>query len=133
MSVSVRRWLLPVAVVALVVAPASAQTWPVPFGPARAPADYRYDPAAVKAVPPDYLDDAPACILYSLSEYRLEADGTLETTVHELTRLNGRKGIEQVGEYKSITYTTSYEKLTLHDARIHKANGTVTKVEPRHV
>src|SRR5579884_2383733 len=71
MSASVRRFVLPVALVVLFAAPAAAQNWPVPFGPARSPADYRYDPAAWKAVPPDYLDDAPACILYSRSEYRL--------------------------------------------------------------
>src|SRR5437588_2795260 len=133
MSVSVRRGFPALALIVLFAPPAAAQNWPVPYGPPRTPAEYRYDPAAWKAVPPDYLDDAPACILYSHSEYRLEADGTVETTCHELTRLNGRKGIEQVGEYKSITYTPSYEKLALHDARIHKADGTVTKVEPRHV
>src|SRR6185437_17160241 len=52
---------------------------------------------------------------------------------HEVTRLNGRKGVEKLGEYRSITYTPGYQTLTLHAARIHKAGGKIINVEARHV
>ncbi len=111
--------------------PADA-TWPVPRGPSHEPAPYRYDPAAWKKVPHDFLDDAPACTLFASTSYLIEDDGTVETVSHEITRFNSRKAVEKLGEYKNIVYTPSYQKLTLHDARIHKPDGRTIDVEPRH-
>ena len=54
-------------------------------------------------MPKDYLDDAAACILYAGTSYLVEPDGTIETIVHDVTRLNGRKGIEKLGEYRNIS------------------------------
>jgi tetratricopeptide (TPR) repeat protein len=108
-------------------------TWPVPLGPSREPAPFHYDRAAWKAVPRDFLDDAPACTLYAATTHLVEADGTVETTSHEVTRFNSRKAVEKLGEYKNIVYTPAYQKLTLHEARIHKADGRTVAVEPRHV
>ena len=125
-----------VALFVLVFVPAARSadaTWPVPRGPSHEPAPYRYDPAAWKAVPHDFLDDAAACILYAGTSYLVEADGTVETITHEITRLNGRKGVEKLGEYRNIVYDPAYQKLTLNEARIHKADGRTVAVEPRHV
>jgi tetratricopeptide (TPR) repeat protein/transglutaminase-like putative cysteine protease len=112
---------------------AADAAWPVPRGPSHEPAPYRYDPAVWKGVPHDFLDDAPSCTLYSGTTHLVEADGTVETVSHEITRLNSRKAVEKLGEYKSIVYTPSYQKLTLHEACVHKADGRTVFVEPRHV
>ncbi len=116
-----------------IVAPAPAADWPVPRGPGNEPRPYLYDPAAWKTVPKDFLDDAPACILYAATTHLLEADGTVETITHEVTRFNGRKGIDDLGEYRGITYTPSFQKLTLNEARVHKADGRTVPVEPKSV
>jgi tetratricopeptide (TPR) repeat protein len=84
-------------------------------------------------VPREFLEDAAACVLYAGNTHLVEPDGTVETITHDVTRLNGRKGIEKVGEYRNIVFTPSYQKLTLNEARIHKADGRVVAVEPRHV
>src|SRR5262249_7216326 len=42
-------------------------------------------------------------------------------------------GIEKLGEYRNIAYDPSYQKLTLHEARVHKASGKVVAIEPSHV
>jgi tetratricopeptide (TPR) repeat protein len=112
---------------------AAADAWPVPRGPSREPAPYRYDPAAVKRLPRGFLDDAAACVLYSGTTHLVEPDGTVETTTHEVTRLNGRKGVEKLGEYRNIVYDPSYQKLTLNAARIHKRGGRAVEVQPRHL
>jgi tetratricopeptide (TPR) repeat protein len=106
---------------------------PVPRGPSREPEPYRYDPKAWQKVPKAFLEDSPACILYSGTSYLIEADGTVETITHEITRLNGRKGIDKLGEYRSITYDPAYEKVTLNEARVHKPNGKVIGVLPKHL
>ena len=125
--------LVTLVVLGLVPAARSADaTWPVPRGPSREPAPYRYDPAAWKAVPHEFLDDAPACTLYAATTNLVEADGTVETISHEVTRFNSRKAVEKLGEYKNIVYTPSYQQLTLHEARVHKADGRTIDVEPRH-
>jgi tetratricopeptide (TPR) repeat protein len=111
----------------------AADEWPVPRGPSNEPVPYRFDPALVKGLPKEFLDDAAACVLYSGNNYLVEPDGTVEIITHEVTRLNGRKGVEKLGEYKNIVYDPSYQKLTLHVARVHKADGKVLDVEPRHV
>src|SRR5262249_14193576 len=50
----------------------------------------------------------------------------------EITRLNSRKALDKLGEYRNMTFTPAYEKLILHEARVHKADGTLVPVEPRH-
>jgi tetratricopeptide (TPR) repeat protein len=125
-----------VALALLTLAPAARPAdapWPVPRGPGHEPAPFRYDPAAWKAVPHEFLDDAPACTLYAATTHLVEADGTVETITHEVTRFNSRKAVEKLGEYKNIVYTPAYQKLTLHEASIHKADGRTVAVEARHV
>ena len=63
----------------------------------------------------------------------IEADGTIETISHEVTRFNSRKAIEKLGEYKNIIYTPAYQKLTLNEARVHKADGRTVAIEPKHI
>src|SRR5262245_17901642 len=113
--------------------PALADVWPVPRGPSREPEPYRYDPQHLKKAPKEFLDDASACLVYFCTPYRVEPDGTVETTSHEVTRLNGRKGIAALGEYRGITYDPAYQKLTLNEARVIKASGAVVPIQPRHV
>src|SRR4051794_21346659 len=93
-----------------------ADEWPIPRGPSREPLPYRYDPKIVKTIPKDILDDLTACVLYSATTNVIEPDGTVEATSHEITRLNSRKGIEKLGEYRSITFDPTFEKLTLNVA-----------------
>src|SRR5262249_39622585 len=112
---------------------AAADGWPVPRGPSREPAPYAYDAARWKTVPRAFLEDATACTLYSGTSHLVEADGTIETTVHDVTRLNSRKAVEKLGESRNITFDPAFEKLTLNVARIHKAGGRVVEVKPRHV
>ena len=107
--------------------------WPVPVGPSHEPDPFHYDAKVWKDVPRDYLDDAAACILYASTSYLVEPDGTIETIVHDVTRLNGRKGIEKLGEYRNLSYDPSYETLTLNTAVIHKADGHDAPIEPRDV
>jgi transglutaminase-like putative cysteine protease/tetratricopeptide (TPR) repeat protein len=110
-----------------------ADDWPVPRGPANEPLPYRYDAKHLDGVPRDFLEDAAACVLFTRTTHLIEADGTIVTTVHEITRFNGRKGIEKLGEYHSIYFNPRYEKLTLNDARVLKRDGGRVEVEPRHV
>src|SRR5262249_53357294 len=88
--------------VTLVPGARAEQTCPGPRGPSREPPPDRFDPASLKELPKDFLEDAAACILYSATTNLVEADGTVEATTHEVTRLAGRKGIEKVGEYRNI-------------------------------
>ena len=128
-----RHYWMALAVFLGTVLPARADDWPVPRAPSREPVPYRFDTKLLPKVPRAFLEDAAACILYSGVNYLIEPDGTVETITHEITRLNGRKGIENLGEYRSITYDPSYQKLILNAARIIKANGTIVSIEPRHV
>jgi transglutaminase-like putative cysteine protease len=132
-----RNLLRPESLVLLVALLASsaqgAADWPVPRGESREPVPYRYDPAQWKTVPRDFLDDATACVLYSSANYLIEADGTIEAITHEITRLNSRKAIQDLGEYRAISYNPAYEKLTLNIARVIKADGRSIPVQPNHV
>jgi tetratricopeptide (TPR) repeat protein len=110
-----------------------AESWPVPRGPSREPAPYRYDSKVWRAVPKQFREDAPAVILYSGTTHIIEDDGTIETTTHEVTRLNGRKGVEALGEYRNIYFDPDYQKLVLNEARVLKANGTIVAIQPKHV
>jgi tetratricopeptide (TPR) repeat protein len=105
----------------------------VPRGPSHEPNPYCFDPAQIKRLPKEFLEDAAACILYAGNTNLVEADGTIETITHEVTCLNGRKGVEKLGEARNIVYDPSYQKLTLNEARIHKADGRKLAVEARHV
>jgi tetratricopeptide (TPR) repeat protein/transglutaminase-like putative cysteine protease len=111
----------------------AADEWPVGRGPSREPDPYKLDPKALAAIPKSLIDDNVAVVVYAGSTYRVEADGTIETTTHEITRLGGRKAIEKLGEFRNISFTPAFQKLTLHAARIHKPGGKVVEVEPRHV
>jgi tetratricopeptide (TPR) repeat protein len=122
-----------VVFVAFSVPAQAGDAWPVTRGPSHELKPYLFDPAQIKRLPKAFLEDAVACVLYSGNTHLVEADGTLETITHELTRLNGRKGIEKLGETRNITYDPSYQKMTLHEACIHKANGRKLAVEARHV
>ncbi|MFO0864190.1 MAG: DUF3857 domain-containing protein [Gemmataceae bacterium] len=110
-----------------------AADWPVPRGPSREPEPFVFDVKKPLEYPKEYLDDFGAVVLYSSTSHRLLDDGTLETTVHEVTRLNGRKAVEDLGEYHYASFMPGWQKFTLHEARIHKANGTKVEVEPNHV
>jgi tetratricopeptide (TPR) repeat protein len=128
------RVLSVLVLVAVFAGPSSAAgTWPVPRGPSREPNPYRFDPAILKRLPKAFLEDAAACVLYAGNTHLVEADGTIETITHEVTRLNGRKGVEKLGEARNIVYDPSYQKLTLNEACIHKADGRKLAVEARHV
>ncbi len=128
------RVLLSLVLLAVAAAPVSAaDAWPVPRGPSHEPNPYRYDPEQIKHLPKEFLEDVAACVLYAGNTHLVEPDGAIESIVHEITRLNGRKGIEKLGESRNITYDPSYQKLTLNDARIHKADGRTVEVQARHV
>ena len=128
------RPLFAVLILGCVAAAARADDkWPVPVGPSHEPAPFHYDAKLWKDVPKDYLDDAAACILYAGTSYLVEPDGTVDTITHDVTRLNGRKGVEKLGEYRNIAYDPAYETLTLNTAVIHKADGHDAPIEPRDV
>ena len=90
-------------------------------------------PPMVGGLPRSFIDDASACILYTSTSHLIEADGTVETITHEITRLGSRKGIDSLGEYQAITFDPNYQKLTLNEARFHKRDGKIVPIEPRHV
>jgi tetratricopeptide (TPR) repeat protein len=127
-----RLWIACVCVIVTVTS-LRADDWPVPRGPSREPAPYRYDAKVLETIPKDVLDDSTACVLYSGTTNLIEPDGTVEAISHEITRLNSRKGIEKLGEYRAITYDPTYEKLTLNEARIIKADGKIVLIEAKHV
>jgi tetratricopeptide (TPR) repeat protein/transglutaminase-like putative cysteine protease len=110
-----------------------AAEWPVARGPSREPQPYRFDAELWKQAPKEFLDDAPACVLYSGTSYLVEANGDTEAITHEITRFSGRKAIEKLGEYRNITFDPTFQKLTLNEACVHKANGRLVQIEPQHV
>ena len=133
-----KRWLflaLPVVLFLALTAQVQAQltTWPVPREPSHEPVPYTYDPAILKTVPREFIDDASACILYTAINHLIQADGTVETITHEITRLGSRKGIDTLGEFQAMIFDPNHEKLILNEARIHKKTGDIVQIEPRHV
>ena len=128
-----RRPLVLVLVLFLASTARAANEWPVARGPSREPVPVRFDRKMLDAAPKDFLEDAVACVLYSGNSYIVEEDGTTETITHDLSRLNGRKGVEKLGEYRNITFDPAYQKLTLNEACIHKPDGRTVNVEARHV
>jgi tetratricopeptide (TPR) repeat protein len=122
-----------VALLGLLGPAARADHWAVTRGPSHEPDRFRYDAAKPPVVPAEFLEDAAACVLYAGTSYLVEPDGQVEVVTHEVTRLNGRKGVEKLGEYRNIAYDPSYQKLTLNEGRIHKAGGRTVAIEPRHV
>jgi tetratricopeptide (TPR) repeat protein/transglutaminase-like putative cysteine protease len=127
------RALVAIVLLAAARTAAASDAWPVARGPAHEPNVYHYDAKQWQTIPKDYLEDAAACVLYAGNTFLVEADGTIENITHEITRLNGRKGIEKLGEYQRIAYDPAYQTLTLNDAILHKADGRQIAVEPRHV
>jgi transglutaminase-like putative cysteine protease/tetratricopeptide (TPR) repeat protein len=132
-KVMARQALLFIALPLLAVPARADEAWPVGRGPSREPDPYTYSARALAAVPRAILDDNVAVILYAGATYRIEPDGTIETTQHELTWLGGRRAIEKLGEFRGLSFTPAHQKATLHVARIHKPGGKVVDVEPRHV
>ncbi len=128
-----RYFLVLLIIGCITTATRAADKWPVPLGPSHEPNPFHYDPKLWKDVPKNYVDDAAACILYANSTYIVEPDGTIETIVHDVTRLNGRKGIEKLGEYRNNAYDPSYETLTLNAAVIQMADGHDAPIEARDV
>lgn len=126
------RWTLLVALFVF-ISPLRADDWPIARGKSREPLPYRYDPSVLKTTPKSFLDDASACILYAATTHLIEPDGTVESISHEVTRLNSRRGIERLGEYRSIAFDPDFEKLTLNEARVIKADGKIVPIEPKHV
>ena len=86
-----------VLVVSLFPALAAAESWPVGRAPSREPSPYVYDAAKTAKAPRKFFDDSSATSLYAGTSHLVEADGTIETITHEVTRLNGRKGVEKLG------------------------------------
>jgi hypothetical protein len=127
------KLLIGLAILCLSNSAPAAPAWPVPRDVSHEPVPYHYDASQWKQVPTEYLDDAPACTLYAGTTYLVEAEGTVETIIHEVTRLNSRKAIEKLGEYHTIVYNPSYETLTLNEARVIKADGRTLPVEPKHL
>ncbi len=124
---------LPVLIALVLLPAARAEDWPVPRGPSHEPVPYRYDPQLIAKLPRAFLEDAPCCMIYSGLTHLVEADGTVESISHEIIRFNGRKGIEKLGEYRSISYDPAYQKVTLNTARVLKADGRTVAIEPRHL
>lgn len=137
-----RFFMLTLAFLAVSFAGAQAQKaekkekpaeWPVTRGASKEPVPYKFDFKSLEKVPKEFLDDAPACTIYSGVNFLLEEDGTVNTINHEVLRFNSRKAIDRLGEYRSITYDPAYETLTLNEARVIKADGKSVPVEPKHV
>src|SRR5262245_48860019 len=102
MCLAQQPWFRPLGVVFFLLANLStlrADDWPVPRGPSREPDPYRYEATAWSKVPKAFLEDSSAAVLFTSTTHFIERDGTIETICHEITRLNGRKGIEALGEY----------------------------------
>jgi hypothetical protein len=104
----------------------------VPRGPSHEPVPYHYDPAAWRDITKAFVEDGPACVLYSGTSFMVESDGTVEQIVHEVTHLNNRRGVECFGEFRGIAFDPSYQKLTLYVARVHKASGHTLDIGPPH-
>ena len=127
-----RLWLV-VGILVLTTARLHADDWPIPRGPSREPLPYRYDARVLKTIPKEFLDDSTACVLYTGTTHLIEPDGTVEAISHEITRLNSRKGIDKLGEFRSISYDPTYEKLTLNEARVISTNAGQRKpIDWRH-
>lgn len=111
----------------------AANPWPVPRGPGQEIVPFQFHKDLIKKLPQEFLDDASACLLYYGATHLVAKDGTTNSIVHEVTRLNGRNAVEKLGEYRGISFDPSYQKLTLNVARVHKPDGKVIDVQPEHV
>ena len=85
------RCTLVMLLVLAVPASLRADDWPVARGASHEPFRYRFNPKA--PVPKSYLEDCPACILYTASSFLVEDDGTVEAIMHEVISLNSRRAI----------------------------------------
>ncbi len=102
-------------------------------GPARELVPFVFDRDALKKAPPEFLHDYPACYLHASTSHRIESDGAVETVTHEVIRLNNRKGIDQIGEHRNVTYSPANEKLTLNQARVLKPDGRCIEVDAKNL
>src|SRR5207253_11144983 len=109
---------------------ALAAEFAVPRGPSHEPAPYHYAPGQWQKLPKSFCEDGPACYLYACSSHLIDADGTEENILHEVIRLNNRRGVELFGEYHQIVFDPTYQKLTLNEACVHKAGGGTVQVRP---
>jgi len=111
----------------------NAQDKVLPFerGPSREPVPFVFDRESLKKIPAEFLTDYPAAYIHASTAYRIEADGTVEATTHEVIRLNNRKGIDKVGEHRNISFVPAHEKLVVNEARVIKTDGSFFAVEPR--
>lgn len=128
-----RTVVLSLLLASIHAATAGEADWPVTRGPSREPVPFQFRRRSLAELPRDFLEDAPACILYYGSNHLIESDGTVETITHDITRLNSRRGIESLGEYRQITFDPTYQKLILNEARIIKADGTIVPIEAKHL
>jgi tetratricopeptide (TPR) repeat protein/transglutaminase-like putative cysteine protease len=125
--------VLPLVLLAAVPTIRAGDAWPVIRSASHEPNPFRYDRKLWQTVNKEFLEDAAACVLYAGNTYLVEPDGTIENITHEVTRLNSRKGIEKLGEYRHITYDPGYQSLVLNEAILHKADGRELSVDARHV
>jgi Domain of Unknown Function with PDB structure (DUF3857)/Transglutaminase-like superfamily len=129
------RTLSVLTVLVAMLAPARGldKDLPVERGPARELVPFVFDRDALKKAPPEFLRDYPACYLHASTSHRIETDGAVETVTHEVIRLNNRKGIDQVGEHRNVSYCPGNEKLTLNLARVFKPDGRSIDVDAKNL
>lgn len=124
-------WLL---LLALLLNLARAQDAPRPVrrAPASIPKAVEYRPALLRDVPLDWWDEYPAVCLYSSLTALVSEDGDVEEIHHSLVKLNNAAAVEEQGECRFF-YEPDFQTITLNEARVHTARGTVVEVRPEHV
>ena len=110
-----------------------AGEWPVARGASREPEPFVFNRDMLKKVPAAFMNDYPAFYIRAGSWHLIEEDGTVETVTHEIIYVNNRKGIEQIGEYRNISFRPDYEILTVNELRLLKADGQQVAIEPSHL
>ncbi|MGF1582393.1 MAG: DUF3857 domain-containing protein [Gemmataceae bacterium] len=124
-------WVVAVAWI-LNSTPAFAK-WSVKRGPSQEPDPYRYEPQHLDKAPKAFFDDASACLVFYGATYLVDEVGTTSTITHEVTRLNGRRSVSALGEYRGILFYPTYQTLTLNEARVIKPDGQTIPVGPDNV
>lgn len=92
-----------------------------------------FDRSVIAKADPAWLTEPSALLVHYRTIHRLEPDGTLATTIHEVVRLNRRPALDDFGEYRRIRFDPRRQKLILHALRIHKPDGTTVDSEDRHL
>ena len=70
--------------------------------------------------------------LYSGLTALVSDDGVVEDIHHSLVKLNNAAAVEEQGECRFF-YEPDFQTITLNEARVHTARGTVVEVRPEHV